>query len=144
MAKGTVSEPKKPVHDEQGLGKLLEAAFVIQEHRGGLPKTQDPTTEASPGKSEPQKPASKNLTGASPVSQADRISEKSSTAEKVPDPESISRDAHTLTLARIVETQQQILTRGLELESAMTLVAQRATEITKASGAAIGDRKSVV
>lgn len=137
-AKGTVSEPKKPVHDEQGLGKLLEAAFVIQEHRGGLPKKQEPTTETRTGKSDPQKPASKNLTRSSPVSKANRISEKSSTAEKSPAPESVPHDAQTQTLARIVETQQQILTRGLELESAMTLAAQRAAEITKARGAAVG------
>ena len=36
MAKGTVSEQKKPVLDEQTLDKLLEAAFVIQE-QGDLP-----------------------------------------------------------------------------------------------------------
>lgn len=135
-----MSEPKKPVHDELGLGKLLEAAFVIQEHRGGLPKKQDPTTETRPGKSAPQKSGSKNknLTGSGSVSKSDRISKKSSNSEKSRGAESVSHDAQTLTLARIVETQQQILTRGLELDSAMTLVAQRAAEITKASGAAIG------
>src|SRR5271170_2502388 len=53
-------------------------------------------------------------------------------------PASIGTDAYTLTLAQIVETQQQILTRHLELENAMALVAQRAAEITKASGSAIG------
>jgi hypothetical protein len=53
-------------------------------------------------------------------------------------PASIGRDAYTLTLAQIVETQQQILTRRLELENAMALVAQRAAEITGAAGSAIG------
>ena len=50
----------------------------------------------------------------------------------------IGKDAYTLTLAQIVETQQQILTRRLELENAMALVAQRAAEITRAAGSAIG------
>lgn len=50
----------------------------------------------------------------------------------------IGKDAYTLTLAQIVETQQQILTRHLELENAMALVAQRAAEITGAGGSAIG------
>ena len=49
-----------------------------------------------------------------------------------------TKDAYTLTLAQIVETQQQILTRRLELENAMALVAQRAAEITGAAGSAIG------
>jgi hypothetical protein len=53
-------------------------------------------------------------------------------------PAGITKDAYTLTLAQIVETQQQILTRRLELENAMALVAQRAAEITRAAGSAIG------
>jgi GAF domain-containing protein len=86
----------------------------------------------------PEKPAPKKS-----------AAEKSSAPETVPaGPVSISpagigaasigKDAYTLTLGQIVETQQQILTRRLELESAMALVAQRAAEITGAAGSAIG------
>ena len=49
-----------------------------------------------------------------------------------------TKDADTLTLAQIVETQQQILTHHLELENTMAVVAQRAAEITGAGGSAIG------
>ena len=170
MAKGTVSEQKKPVLDEQTLDKLLEAAFVIQE-QGDLPiraRKLAAADQVSPNQISTSKTpatpiaasaaaAASSFFSANPgagktaaektvseKSEAEKSgAEKSSAAETVPtgpasiSPISNSKDSYTLTLAQIVETQQQILTRRLELENAMALVAQRAAEMTKAAGSAI-------
>jgi hypothetical protein len=134
MAKGTVSDQKKsgakkPVLDEQTLDKLLEAAFVIQE-QGDL---QTATEKTVSKKYAAEKLAVETVPAAPAVAEGPAGINSASI-----NPASISKDAYTLTLAQIVETQQQILTRHLELENAMALVAQRAGEITKASGSAIG------
>ncbi len=185
MAKGTVSERKKPVLDEQTLDKLLEAAFVIQEQGDLRKRARNPaaadrilTDPLSPNQISTDKvpaPSAASSAAATPNSvmgkrgaekpgevktSAEKTAPKKSAAEKLSvaaaapagpvsvgpagigpagvGPASISKDAYTLTLAQIVETQQQILIRHLELENAMALVAQRAAEITKASGSAIG------
>jgi len=165
MAKGTVSEQKKPVLDEQTLDKLLEAAFVIQEQGDLQMRARKPAAadQVSPNQISTSKtPATPIAASAAAVASsffsanpgagktaAEKTvpeksgAEKSSAAETVPtgpasiSPISISKDSYTLTLAQIVETQQQILTRRLELENAMALVAQRAAEMTKAAGSAI-------
>src|SRR5580698_2737871 len=120
MAKGTVSEQKKPVLDEQTLDKLLEAAFVIQEQGDlqmrarKLAAAESSFFSANPGAGK---------TAAEKTVPEKSGAEKSSAAETVPtgpasiSPISISKDSYTLTLAQIVETQQQILTRRLELEN---------------------------
>jgi hypothetical protein len=185
MAKGTVSERKKPVLDEQTLDKLLEAAFVIQEQGDLRKRARNPgaadrilTDPLSPNQISTDKvpaPSAASSAAATPNSvmgkrgaekpgevktSAEKTVSKKSAADKLSvaaaapaepvsvgpagigpagvGPASISKDAYTLTLAQIVETQQQILTRHLELENAMALVARRAAEITKASGSAIG------
>ncbi len=159
MAKGTVSDQTKPVLDEQTLGKLLEAAFVIQQHGADLQKSaprpepaqdRERTTASEKwgGKvwasqttpiQATLKQTSPNqiLPGAASASQSGPVSGRN-LSDKSPVAGLGSKDAYTLTLAQIVETQHQILTRHLELEDAVALVAQRAVEITKASGAAIG------
>src|SRR5580704_6186017 len=149
MAKGTVSEQKKPVLDEQTLDTLMEAAFVIQE-QGDLPLRARKLAAADQGS--PNR-ISTSKTPATPIAASAAAAASSffsanpgagkTAAETVPtgpasiSPISISKDSYTLTLAQIVETQQQILTRRLELENAMALVAQRAAEMTKAAGSAI-------
>jgi hypothetical protein len=161
------SDPKKPVLDERTLDKLLEAAFVIQE-QGDLQKqarnpaaavqtsinqhstriaaaaTRNSVVEKlgveKPGaeKTATEKPAPKK-SAAEASSAAGTVAAAAIPAGAISiGPASISKDAYTLTLAQIVETQQQILTRRLELENAMALVVQRAAEITKAAGSAIG------
>jgi hypothetical protein len=136
-----VSDQQKPVLDEQTFGKLLEAAFVIQEHGGELPqRARKPETRIPVGiDQKPARESSGNQVSASTagVSQPSPISEKNS-AGKFSDSALPARDAYAPALAQIVETQQQILTQGLEFEKALVLVAQRATQITKASGAAVG------
>ncbi len=181
MAKRTVSDPKKPVLDEQTLDRLLEAAFVIQEQGDLQKQTRHPATadqippsqfstnkvpatliassSAAATRSSvveeigAEKGVAEKAAGEKPVSK-ESAAERSSAAGTVATgpasispasvspvsigPASVSKDAYTLTLAQIVETQQQILTRRLELENAMALVAQRAAEITGAAGSAIG------
>src|SRR5580698_1433719 len=44
MAKRTVSDPKKPILDEQTLDRLLEAACVIQEQGDLQRQTRHPAT----------------------------------------------------------------------------------------------------
>jgi GAF domain-containing protein/ribosomal protein L37E len=119
--KEIVSEEKdKPVLDEQTLAKLLEAAYVLQEHNRelqemelGLEMKRDQIEAAE--RSSPAPDAPKNHE-TEPVAHAD----------------------YTFTLAKIVETQHQIQVRHLELESAMSLVAERLVQIARASGAALG------
>lgn len=117
----TVSEAKnKPVQDEQALAKLLEAAYVLQEHnremrllqsrvdfRGNTQETRTPNASA-------QNASSLNRPATPPLP---------------PD--------NTSTLAKIVETQHQIQVRQLDFGSALKLVAARVSEMTKAAGAAI-------
>jgi len=176
MAKRTVSDPKKPILDEQTLDRLLEAAFVIQEQGDLQKQTRNPATAdqippsqfstnkvpatliasssaaatrssvveklaAEKGVAETaagEKPVSKKSAAAGTVATGPASISPASVSPVSISPASVSQDAYTLTLAQIVETQQQILTRRLELENAMALVAQRAAEITGAAGSAIG------
>ncbi|HLW86143.1 MAG TPA: GAF domain-containing protein [Candidatus Sulfotelmatobacter sp.] len=145
MAKGTVSDPIKPVLDEQTLGKLLEAAFVIQEHSGELPKAPnqaslDPASpdQASQGQISRSQGAAGRVSASPLAASQSRAASEKSAPEKSAVAQPRGKDAFALTLAQIAETQQQILTHHLALENAMALVAQRAAEISKAGGCAIG------
>ena len=115
-------EKKKPALDEQTLAKLLEAAYVLQEHNRelrelelglDLKRSQIEAEEKtkSARTSEPAKPRE-----AQPSTPAD----------------------YTTTLAQIVATQHQIQIRNLDLDKALALVTERLTEIARASGAAVG------
>ena len=112
--KEIVSEEKnKPVLDEQTLAKLLEAAYVLQEHNRelqemelGLELKRDQIEAA-------ERASSRTLTPPKP--QQDRAWPP-------------ARD-YTFTLAKIVETQHQIQVRHLDLESAMSLVAERLVQM---------------
>ena len=124
VAKKDVPEEKdKPAFDEQALAKLLEAAYVLQEHNRELQKME------------------LNL-----ELQRDQLGEKEQSRtiarhespQPADAPETAPKDDYTLILAQIVETQHQIQVRHLELENAMSLVAERVTEIAKASGAGVG------
>lgn len=121
MKDGIVSEEKnKPVLDEQTLAKLLEAAYVLQEHNRELRKLElgfelkrdqieaDERSSASPA-------AASRDQGFETTPQAD----------------------YTFTLGQIVETQHRIQVRHLELDNAMSLVVERVVEIGRARGAAI-------
>jgi hypothetical protein len=118
----TVSDEKhKPVPDEQTLGKLLEAAYVLQEHNREM-RMPDfrPRLKRNQGDAEDLASALE-----SPSSQA-----------KPAEPALPSDNASTL--GKIVETQHQIQFRRLQFESALKLVAERVCEMTNATGAAVG------
>jgi GAF domain-containing protein len=118
----TVSDEKhKPVPDEQTLGKLLEAAYVIQEHNREMREL-----ELRPGvKPEPVKAEDHSYPVQNPPPQA----QTSQPAPPLPD--------NASTLAKIVQTQHQIQFRRLEFQTALKLVAERVCEMTNANGAAI-------
>jgi len=118
-----VSEEKhKPALDEQTLAKLLEAAYVLQEHNRevqalelGLDLKRDQIESEEKARSAPS--AEVPATEASqPAAQGD----------------------YTFTLAQIVSTQHQIQLRNLDFEKTMALVTERVSEIARADGAAIG------
>jgi len=123
VEKEIVSEDKdKPVLDQQALAKLLEAAYVLQEHNRAL-QQKAPGPELNPELKKDRPEAEERSTpaqGATPVQEATAYAD------------------YSLTLARIVETQHQIQVLHLDLESAMSLVAERLIQIARASGAAIG------
>lgn len=115
-----VSEEKsKPIRDEQTLAKVLEAAYVMQERNRKLKKTDPrpkPTTDQVAGAQRPTP----------------------STSEQLQNVPSAPRADSSFGLAQIVEIQHQIQVRHLELESVMSLVAERLTQIAGARSAAIG------
>lgn len=125
----TVSDDKhKPAADEQTLAKLLEAAFVLQEHnremerlqvRLGLKRVSIEAENHSSRQQDQSLPA---------------MGPKSAAQAKSPTPSADYRS----TLGRIVEIQHQIQVRTLDFKSALKLVAQRVCELTHATGAAIG------
>lgn len=111
-------EREKPVFDEQPLAKLLEAAYVLQEHNRELKKLE----------------LNLELQREQIKAQGQTSFVPSSNPSQAPVP----KDDYTLTLAQIVETQHQIQARHLDLDDAMTLVAERVAEIANAGGASIG------
>jgi|HubBroStandDraft_5_1064220.scaffolds.fasta_scaffold42232_1 GAF domain-containing protein len=114
------AEKDKPVLDEHTLGKLLEAAYVLQEHNRELQQME---------------------LGLSLKREQIEAEERSAPAEGAPRRQGTDLAAdsdYTFTLAKIVETQHQIQVRHLEFESAMSMVAERLILIARASGASIG------
>ncbi len=123
MADDIVSGRKdKPEFDEHTLAKLLEAAYVLQEHNRELQKME--LREPRVRDAEPQQTRH----------------EESAAAAKAPTPraESAAKDDYTAILAQIVEVQHQIQVRRLALDAALALIVDRIIEITHAAGAGIG------
>jgi len=117
-----VSDKKdKPVLDEQTFGKLLEAAYVLQEHNREIRELGESLELLSEHLRE-QEPAS-------PIP-----------LKRAPEPAEPARanGDYTLTLAEIVEAQRQIQRHHFELDQAMAVVAESVARITSGSGAAVG------
>lgn len=108
--------------DVQTLERLLEAAFVLQEHNREM--------QALGESLELQSQQLRNEEQATAA-----VLQK---AQHAPREKPVSHGDYTLTLAEIVEAQHQIQMRHLELEQAMGLVVERTAKITGASGAGIG------
>lgn len=111
----------KPLLDDKTFGKLLESAYVLQEHNRKVRDLEE-RIEAEREQAQAQELAS----------QAARQDSKPA-EEPLP-----ANTDYTLTLAEIVEAQRQMQMRSLELEKAMAVVAERVGRITRASGAGIG------
>ena len=115
-------EKNKSTLDEQTFAKLLEAAYVLQEHNREMRQMEESLELHSE-----QLRQHEAETQAALLRSAQRPPENPH-----PNPD------YTLTLAEIVEAQHQIQIRHLESDNAMAVVAERIARITNASGAAIG------
>ena len=113
----------KPGLNEQTFAKLLEAAYVLQEHNRQLREME----ESLELQSEQLRQQEEAETQAALLKSSQRS----------PQSERPNAD-YTLTLAQIVEAQHQIQIRHLQSDEAMAVVAERTTRITGASGAGIG------
>ena len=129
LESATVSpEKNKPVFDEQTLAKLLEAAYILQEHGHELRKVEaKPTPKPEPPRAQQPKPAK-------------------APEFKLPEPElpafvpkpSAGTEEYSSTLGQIVATQHQIEVRQLKGDEALSLISEQLIEICRAAGAAIG------
>ena len=114
-------QTNKPVLDQQTFEKLLQAAYVLQEHNRKMRELEE-TLESQSEQLREQELASQPLQKSNPAA----------------DQRSRSDGDYTLTLAQIVEVQHQIQMRHLDLNNAMAVVCERVARITGASGSAIG------
>jgi len=120
VSENIVSEKKdKPGFDEQTLARVLEAAYLLQEHNRELLEMElRSDARAHPADREPVVPSIQT------PSQSPK--------------EAAPKDDYTAVLAQIVETQHRIQVRHLDLEHAMSLISDRVIEMTRAAGAGIG------
>lgn len=124
--RNSVSEDKpRPNLDEQAFEKLLEAAYVLQEHNRQL--------RAMEARLELQ---SEQLRQKDEAEAQAALLQSMQRPRAVPEQQEPAPD-YTLTLAQIVEAQHQIQIRHLQADDALAVVAERVTRITGASGAGI-------
>jgi putative methionine-R-sulfoxide reductase with GAF domain len=115
-------ENNRPALDEQTFEKLLEAAYVLQEHNRKMRELEQSLEAQSEQLREQERLNQERLQRTKPEAEERRRANAD----------------YTLTLAEIVEAQHQIQMRHLELEQAMDVVAERVSRITGGSGAGIG------
>lgn len=127
MAKNNiVSDEKKPTtFDEQTLAKVLEAAYVLQEHRRQREQRARNQSESTGAPNVPTAVPTRPVT-------ALRTSPANGS------PKAPVKQDFSLVLRQIVETQQQIQSENLDLERALSLIAERAMQVAQAAGAGIG------
>jgi GAF domain-containing protein len=110
------------VFDEEPLARLLEAAYVLQEHNREL-KDLEVNLERQRHQIDVQgRAVTETSSGA-----------KAATKQTTPRP-----GDYTHTLAQIVEVQHQIQARHLDLDTTIMFIADRIVEIAEAGGCAIG------
>jgi GAF domain-containing protein len=115
-------EKKKPGLDERTFGKLLEAAYLLQEHNRQARQMENGVYPGKEQTLQPEKETETTLTLKSwnSAEQSSRI---------IPD--------YAVTLTEIVETQRQIQIRHLDADQAMALVCESAVRFAAGSGAAV-------
>ena len=141
-------EKEKPVFDEQTLAKLLEAAFVLQEHSSEL---QDLKLELSAQRNQTQsrdQSKAEEPVGKSPAPELNTPEPKvvspvdanlqTKTADGASTPTALNDTDYAATLAQVAEIQHQIEIRHLKLDEALSLITEQVIEICGAAGAAIG------
>jgi putative methionine-R-sulfoxide reductase with GAF domain len=134
----TVSEQKdKPVFDEQTLAKLLEAAYVLQEHSQQLRALEEQLGVAA--KSGRENKAEQTFTPELSREQLKKQEIQPSSGSKKSSSEPFSDpDNDNNTLHQILELQGQIENRNLKLHEAMSVIAEHLIDLCGAAGAAIG------
>ncbi len=144
VEKEIVSEEKvKPFRDEQTLAKLLEAAYVLQEHNREMLE-MELRLDLKPDQLDQNQSESQSEKDQLEKYLLDEEDEKRSLASTRPgapqtqEGQPPANADYSSTLAEIVSTQHQIQVRHLELDDAMSLVAERLTQIARASGAMVG------
>src|SRR5579864_1814035 len=115
-------ENNNPVFDEEPLAKLLEAAYVLQEHNREL-QHLELNLELRREQMDAQGRATVDATSGAGTGTTRNGARQGD---------------YTRTLAQIVETQHQIQVRHLDLNDTITLVADRIVEIAGAGGCAVG------
>lgn len=115
-------EKNKPRLDEQTFAKLLEAAYVLQEHNRKMRRVEE----------------SLQLHSEQLRQQEVETQAALQTSTHLPEENSPPNSDYALILAEIVEAQHQIQRGNLESDEAMAMVAGKIARITNASGAAIG------
>jgi len=131
-------QTNRPIFDERALAKLLEAAYVVQEHNRERQATEKHTAESEALAAvetvtvrEPEAPAAPvDIPEPPPTS-------KAPTAE-VASPKAEARDDFARRMAQIIETQREMHLLRPEQENLMAFVAGRVCEIASAGGTAIG------
>jgi putative methionine-R-sulfoxide reductase with GAF domain len=134
----TVSEHKdKPVFDEQTLAKLLEAAYVLQEHSQQLRALEDQLGVAA--KSGRENNSEQTSTPELFREQLKKQEIQPSSGSKKSSSEPFSdADNDNNTLQQILELQGQIENRNLKLHQAMSVIAEHLIDLCGAAGAAVG------
>jgi len=131
VTKKKKSEKKDmPVLNEELLSKLLEAAYVLQEHNR---RTQEMELSVELDQQEGE---AETAAAEIPILEMSAVTGAPIGTPPLPEEEGVSAD-YTAILAQIVETQHKIQLRNLKLEDAMMLVAERVREIAQAGGSAI-------
>jgi len=135
-------DKNKPLFDENVLGRLLEAAYVVQEHNRKKRASSPKPPESAQGKPEPQLPEAVR-TESSQVSAAPASSPSEppflepTSAPALPSSAS-SKKHYAATLAQIVAIQRKMQLHRLEADDSLALVVGRVADLLKAGGAAIG------
>lgn len=138
-------EKDKPVFDEQTLAKLLEAAFVLQEHSHELRELEaelglkrDRSQDQEPAAEIPEPTTSNSNTSAQPRNPSeDNGVVQQASAEM--DSSGISEDAdYALTVLQVTEIQRLIQTDHLKPNDALAMITSHVIEICGAAGAAVG------
>jgi len=139
--------------DEQTLARVLEAAYVLQEHQLELEnfkssldlKRKHPDAEqatavavASPIPTDiPAPPVPPPTASAAPDSSAPIVFPAPPAIAPVPSPKAVAAKNDASILEQVMDTQRQVQMNQLDLEAAMSLVAAQVIEICGAAGAAI-------